>query len=195
MADNQVVKKDEKKNNNKLLIIIIILLAAIVALGAVALIILTEDERNPAPAQVVDPVADHVSNGKIQYDNAAIVLDEDQLQKEVDELFQKVEDGYISLSHKNVAVSNDGQHFECYILNNIDNKYDMYFNIYKDYEAQEQLLLTGLIPPGSGIDHFTSEIKLDPGQYQALLVITQVEDDHETLHGDQLFLALNLIVS
>ena len=194
MADNQVVNKDEeKKKNNKFLIIIIILIAAIVALSAVVFIILTEDERNPAQPNVSTP--NYMVNGKLEYDNAAIVLDEDQLQKEVDELFQKVEDGYISLSHKNIAVSNDGQHFECYILNNIDNKYDMYFNIYKDYEAQEQLLLTGLIPPGSGIDHFTSEIKLDPGQYQALLVITQVEDDHETLHGDQLFLALNLIVS
>lgn len=193
MAENQAVSKDEeKKKNNKFIIIIIILIAAIVALAAAVLIILTEDERTPPP---VEPPVNHMVNGKIEYDNAAIALDPDQLQKEVDELFQKVEDGYISLSHKNVAVSSDGKHFECYILNNIDNKYDMYFNIYKDYDAKEQLLLTGLIPPGSGIDHFTSEIELETGQYQALLVITQVEDDHETLHGDQLFLALNLIVS
>ena len=194
MAENQVVNKDEKKNNNKLLIIIIILLAAIVALGAVALIVLTEDERNPAPAQVVDPVADHLVNGKIEYDKAAIVLDEDQLQKELDELFKKVEDGYVSLSHKNVAESDDGEHFACYVLNNIDNNYDIYVNIYKDYSAQEQIMLSGLIPPGSGLDHFTSEIKLDPGQYEALLVITQVEDDHETIRDNQLLLAISLVV-
>lgn len=190
MADNQVVNKDEEKKKNKFVIIIIILIAAIVALSAVVFIILTGKLNEPDAS-----TPNYMVNGKIEYDNSAIALDPDQLQKEDDELFQKVEEGYISLSHKSVAVSSDGKHFECYILNNIDNKYDMYFNIYKDYSAQEQLLLTGLIPPGSGIDHFTSEIRLDPGQYQALLVITQVEEDRETLHGDQLFLSLSLIVS
>lgn len=192
MSDNQNVS-DKKENKTVFLIIIIILLAAIVALGAYILIILTEDERKPAePSAPSDYMG---ADGKLNYDQAAIAIDEEQLQKEVDELFQKVEDGYVSLSHKNLAISNDGVNFECYVANNIDNKYDIYLNIYKDYSAQEQLLLTGLIPPGSGIDHFTSEIKLDPGQYKALLVITQVEEDHATLHGDQLFLALDLVVS
>lgn len=192
MADNQAADKVGEKKSNKFIIIIITLAAAIAALGTAFFIILTEDGRKPVEPK---PPVNHMVNGKIMYDEDAINLDPDQLQQEADKTFKKVEEGYISLSHKNIAVSSDGVNFECYILNNIDNKYDMYFNIYKDYEAKEQLLLTGLIPPGSGINHFSSEIRLDPGQYQALLVITQVEDDHETLHGDQLFLALTLIVS
>lgn len=187
MAANEAVAVKNKKK--KFLIIAVIILAAVaVGLGTVIIILLTENERNPSPPD------NYLVDGKLTYDNAAIVLDPNQFQQEVDKLFQEVEDGYISLSHKNVAYSSDGVNFECYIQNNIDNKYDMFLNIYKDKTAQEQLLLSGLIPPGQGIDHFTSEIKLDPGEYKALLVITQVEDDHATLHGDQLFLILDLVV-
>ncbi|MDE6725402.1 MAG: hypothetical protein K2J79_07330, partial [Ruminiclostridium sp.] len=137
----------------------------------------------------------YLENGKLNYDEGAIILDPDELQQKVDELYQKVEDGYISISHKNQAISYDGEYFECYIQNGIENKYDMFINIYKDNTAQEQLLLTGLIRPGEGIDHFKSEIKLKPGKYEALLVITQVEDDHETIRDAQLFLALHLTVT
>lgn len=187
MAANEAVTTNKKK---KIFIAVIIILAVvIIGLVTAVLIILTEEERNPSPPD------SYLVDGKLNYDDAAIVLDpDDQFQQEVDKIFQEVQDGYISLSHKNVAYSSDGVNFECYIQNNIDNKYDLFLNIYKDSTAQEQLLLSGLIPPGQGIDHFKSEIKLDPGEYKALLVITQVEDDHATLHGDQLFLTLDLVV-
>lgn len=185
-------EKKEKEENKKLIAIIIIVLGiTILALGTILLIVLL-NEKDEAP---YDPIKNNMVDGKLKYDEAAIVLDPDELEKEVNDLFQKTEEGYITLSHKNIAVSNDGENFECYIMNSIENKYDLYINIYKDNTAQEQLLLTGLIAPGKGIDHFKSEIKLDPGNYKALLVLTQVEDDHETLHGSQLFLALDLIVN
>lgn len=147
------------------------------------------DEREP-----YDPVSEHMSNGVLKYDEAAVALDEDDFQKQIDEMMEKVEDGYISIAHKSQAVSTDGENFECYIENGIDNNYDMYINIYKDTTAQEQILLTGLIPPGKGISSFKSEIKLEKGIYHALLVITQVEDDHETIRDNQLLLTYDLVV-
>lgn len=192
MAEN--IQKEEKKEKKNKLIIIIIIAAVVIILLILALIfvIMNNKQEENIP---YDPVADHFQNGKLQYDEAAIILDQDELQKQVDELYRKVEEGYISISHKNEAISSDGENFECYIQNGIDNKYDMYINIYKDNTAQEQLLLTGLIPPGSGITKFKSEIKLEPGSYDALMVITQVEEDHETIRDGQLFLALHLKVS
>ena len=193
MANNNVAvvdQEEEKKKKKKFLIIIIFIMAAVILLlgGAVVMLLMGDSEKIPDQPT-------HIENGKLQYDEGAFAFDQNELQNKVDEMFQKVEEGYISISHKNQAVSNDGEYFECYIQNGIENKYDMFINIYKDNSAEEQLLLTGLIRPGEGIDHFKSEIKLKPGQYEALLVITQVEDDHETLHGSQLFLTLHLTVT
>lgn len=177
-------------NRKKLLIIVIISAAALILSGiAAVLLIIGNYEKSPNNPSGVD-TQKYFEDGKLKYDDGAVVLGTDN----PNQILEEIQEGYLSLSHKTQAVSSDGENFECYILNGIENKYDFFINIYKDKTAEEQLLLTGLIPPGSGIDHFKSEIKLEPGEYEALLVITQVEDDHETLRGNQLFLALHLIV-
>lgn len=190
----KIKQKDEKKEKKKFIIIIIIGIIVIILL-ILALIFVIMKENQEKENYIYNPVEEHIKDGKLQYDEAAIILDQDALQQAVNEMYEKVEDGMISLSHKNQAFSSDGRTFQCYIQNNIDNKYDFFINIYKDNTAEEQLYLSGLIPPGSGIDHFNSEIKLDPGAYDALLVITQVEDDHETIRDGQLYLTLHLTVS
>jgi hypothetical protein len=70
----------------------------------------------------------------------------------------------------------------------------MYINIYKDNTLEDEILLTGLYAPGTGIDNFESEIQLDPGNYQSVMILTQVSDDHETIVG-QVSVVLNLSVS
>lgn len=184
-------KSDNKKKKKYTVIVITALGICIVTLSAV-LIALFLNGKNDFP---YDPIRDNMTDGKLKYDSAAIVLDSDELQQEAEKLLEKTEEGYISLTHKNTAVSSDGENFECYIVNGSENDYDMYVNIYTDNTAREQVLLTGLIPPGSGLEHFHSEIKLEPGSYEGLLVITQVEEDHMTIHGGQLFLALKLVVN
>ncbi|MCM1299883.1 MAG: hypothetical protein NC203_08485 [Firmicutes bacterium] len=194
MAEN-IKQKDEKKEKKKFIIIIIIGIIIIILLTLALIFVIMKENQEKENYNPPNPAEEHIKDGKLQYDSAAIILDQDELQQAFNELYEKVEDGYISLTHKNQAFSSDGRTFSCYIQNNIDNNYDFYINIYKDQSAQEQLYLSGLIPPGSGIDHFDSQIKLDPGTYDALLVITQVEDDHETIRDGQLFLALHLTVS
>lgn len=189
MAKSNTVKTNEEKK--KFLILIIIIGAVIILLLVLVVGVLIENESNSGkPSNTLQ----YLENGKLKYDEAAIVLDKDS-QQDVNEVHQKIEDGYISLAHKNQAYSTDGESFDCYINNNADNKYDFYVTVYNNQNADEMLYISGLIPPGSGIDHLKSEVKLDSGEYDALLVITQVEDDHETIHGGQLFLALRLNVS
>lgn len=119
--------------------------------------------------------------GKIGYDaNAVVVTDEDELQKLVDDMYAK--DGQISLEYKNIANSDDGSNFNCYIANSAKNKYDMYLGIYTDVSYKEELFLTRLMKPGSGIKNFKSKKKLEPGQHNVILVFTLVENDHETIH-------------
>ena len=57
----------------------------------------------------------------------------------------------------------------------------MFFNIYKDATLSEQIYLSGLVSPGNVIESFDSEIKLDPGEYSAIIMFTSVSDDHTTM--------------
>lgn len=127
------------------------------------------------------------NGGLIQYDKSAVAFDSDTSGESI------INDGQMALRYKRMAYSSDGRNFICEIGNSSANKYDMYINIYKDPECTEQVLLTGLIPPGSGITEFESEITLAPGTYSSTLVLTQVEDDHSTFHA-QLMVALDLYV-
>lgn len=189
MAKLDTLKKSDEEKK-KLLITIIIAAAVIVLLSGLVVGILIENASNSDnPSDTLK----YLEDGKLKYDDGAVVLDRDS-QQGISELYQKIEDGYISLAHKNQAYSADGESFECYINNNADNKYDIYVTVYNNQSAEEMLYISGLIPPGSGIDHFKSEVKLGSGAYDALLVITQVEEDHETIHGGQLFLAIRLTV-
>ncbi len=188
-TNNKEKSKAQSKAKNKTLPKILIPVVSVVLILAITagIILISKFSGGKTPSDTLK----YLENGKLKYDDNAVVLNPDGQQggdiKEVD-------DGLISLSHKNQAFSSDGENFDCYIKNNIDNKYDLYIAIYKDQTAKEQLYLSGLIPPGSGLDRFTSEIKLDKGDYDALLVVTQVEDDHATIHGGQLFLSLHLKV-
>lgn len=187
------MSENTKKGQNRKLTILFIVLGAVIAAAVAVLIIVLLQKGSQSGS--LDPINENVSDGRLTYDKAAVAMDQEQLQSQVDEAFDEVRDGYIRIRHKSEAVSADGKSFECYIENVEANKYDVYFNIYKDNTAKEQILLTGLIPPGSGLESFRSDIKLEPGTYEALLVITQVEEDHVTIHGGQLFLALDLVVN
>lgn len=115
-------------------------------------------------------------------ENAVVVTDEDELQKLVDEMIQN-KDGEISLEYKNIASSIDGSNFTCYIANSAKNQYDMYVGIYTDASYEEELYLSQLMKPGSGIKEFECNKELVPGSYDTVLVFTLVDDDHETIRS------------
>lgn len=188
-TNNKENNKGKNKGKNKALpkILIPVVSAVLILAITAGIILVTKLNGGNTPSETLK----YLENGKLKYDDNAVVLNPDEQQNGD---IKEVDDGLISLSHKNQAFSSDGKNFDCFIKNNVDNKYDLYIAIYKDQTAKEQLYLSGLIPPGSGLDKFTSEIKLDNGEYNALLVVTQVEEDHATIHGGQLFLSLHLKV-
>lgn len=167
----------EKKQNKNLLIIIVVLAALLIA-GLVTVIVLLLD-KDDEPTQNNN----NQSDGLINYQPGVIGVDVEDFQEKFNKAVEEMKNSSIGLVFNNYAVSNDGVNFKCYIGNAEANTKDMYFNIYKDTSFSEQILLTGLIPPGSGIDTFESEIDLEPGTYEAVLVLTQVDDDHSTIIG------------
>lgn len=173
--------ENTQQKNNKNLIVVIIIVAALVIAGLVTVIFMLLDKKEPeAPANQIE---NNFANGQIQYQqHGVIALDADSLQAAMDAASQEIADGYVSLDFNNYAESADGVNFECYLGNSVENTYDVYFDMYLDSTFSQRVMITGLIPPGSGIDTFTSEIDLEPGTYEAVLVLTQVEDDHSTIH-------------
>lgn len=197
MAKNAQKIKKPSKTELIMLIIIIVLLAAC---GAALIMLLTpkndvqSEEIGVQPGEIsVQSEKNGTDEGIIKYDEAAVAFNADNLQEQLDEMQKKADEQQMALRYQKIARSSDGVNFKCEIGNSAANKYDMYINIYKDPELTEQILLTGLIPPGSEITEFESEIPLEPGTYNTTLVLTQVEDDHSTFHA-QLMVVLDLVV-
>lgn len=196
---------EEKKDSKSkviiiLLIIVIVLLIAGVTVGAV-LILGGQNNANEAQTTTAAATNQVAATEKkndnpliLDYDSSAVALDSNMLQKQYDELREMAKNGYVNLEFQNVATSNDGINFTCHLGNSEANVEDMFFNIYKDKTLEEQIYLSGLVAPGTAIDSFVSEMKLDPGEYPAIVLFTTVSDDHKTMTS-QTPVEISLIVN
>lgn len=110
---------------------------------------------------------------------AHVMLDQESLQAAMDAAMENAKDGNVSLLYKNNAYSTNGTDFECYIVNAAANKFDMFLTIYADAAMEDQLFLSGLVPPGSGFENITLDRALESGDHEVIVVVTQVDTDEE----------------
>lgn len=176
----------EKKSSKAIIILLIIIILLLIGGGVTALLYFNKNS-----GEDID-TPQETGLGLVHYDGAAVVLDEEEMGDQFQKLVEEANSG-IALQFKNIAHSYDGTHFSCKIGNPEYSSYDVYYGIYLDETFQDQVLLTGLFPPGTAIEEFDSDIPFEPGEYKVVLVLTQVEDDHSTFHA-QSFVNLNLIV-
>jgi hypothetical protein len=173
-ADVVTQPEAPKKSGSKKTVVLIVLLLLIIVAGGGFIVWLINHDK-----------AEETNGTGLGYE-ANVVTDEDSLQDLVDGMVERAKDGSMALEFKNQATSSDGQNFSCYIANSVKNKYDMYLGIYLTSEEsgeQEELYLTQLIKPGSGIESFQTSRKLEPGTYDTVIIFTQVKDDHATIHS------------
>ena len=176
MAEN--VK--DSKSSKTLVIILIIVIVLLLAGGSVAAVLLLNKEDNTSADG--DPAETAAVLG---YEEGVVLIDPDKAQQQVDEMLKKSGSG-IPLMFKNTAFSTDGINFTGEIGNPSRSAYDVYYDLYMDESLEDQLYISALIPPGSKIEKFEINRQLDPGDYEAVLVLTQVEDDHSTLRAQSL---------
>jgi ABC-type Na+ efflux pump permease subunit len=162
MSDNTEQAAKDKKQNKSVIVVLLIIVIVILIGGISAAAVLVS--KNISENKNKD--SEYSDTPVLAYAEGAVALDADGLQDQVDEMVEKAEDGMMTLEFKNTAVSTDGTNFTCHIGNAIENKYDMYINIFLDDNLEDEILLTGLLSPGMGIDSFESEKKLNPGNYQ-----------------------------
>ncbi len=172
--------KDGNSSKKIIIVLLIVILILLIGVGAAVFFLLSgnDDSVDDSSGEAQTTEATQNSN-IIQYEGG--VVDFENIQKEYDEAQKAANANQIAVSYKPSATSTDGKHFTCSLKNPSKNAYDMYFNIYADENFEEQVLITGLVPPGSGIEEFESEIEFEPGNYETVLVMTLVDDDHSTL--------------
>lgn len=164
---------------------IIIVIMTIILIGAAAVIgALAWKGRQPEPA---------AQKASGVYDTNVVLDDPKTLQDAVDEMLQKAAEGQMAIEMQVVANSTDGENFNCYLANSIENSYDMYMVLYLD-ETGEEIYRSGLIPLGGRIESFQISKKLSPGTHICTVEYNQVEADGVTPHA-QVNVGLDLIVS
>ena len=173
------METENKSGSNKRLIIILAAIIIIVAIVAVASVVILTNSKDSGNSTV------NIGDGntpKIGYAESVIAVDEDSLQKAVDEMFT-ADDGQFVTEYKNNAASTDGENFTCYIGNSPLNTYDMYIQIFADNDYTDQIFLSELLRPGTAFDHITLEHPLDPGDHTVYVAFTQVGEDLASIVG------------
>ena len=165
-------------------------LLVVVILLLIALLFMRSCQPEPAVTDVPDEGTPMIGYAE----GTTVVEDPDALQKAVDAMVEAAAEGGVTLEYKNDAFSSDGENFACYIANAVENKYDMYIQIFADAELTDQLLLTGLIRPGTAFDTIQLEHALDPGTHTVYVAFTQVEEDLDTIHA-QVMVTMDFTVS
>lgn len=158
----------------------IIIIVAIIAVAAVAITLIIT-MRGGQQQQNVSAATDANGMPVLQYASGVTALDEDSLQAAVDEMFADAARPGFTTEFKNDAYSSDGQTFECYIGNSNLNAYDMFFQIFADDDASDQLFLSGIMPTGTAFREITLDHPLDPGIHTVNVVYTQVDGGLEDM--------------
>lgn len=169
----------EKSKSNKLVVIVIILLVLILAAAGVVIVMLAKGgDDTSSPGFTFEYGIGFEGNAVVLTSGEAAVTQPDGL----------------GITLQPVATSSDGINFSCKIGNPLSNKYDMYVALYEDFDSEDPIYLSGLFHPGEGLTTFNTNTKVPSGNYETILVITLVEEDHKTLVR-QSNVFLNLVVS
>lgn len=120
-----------------------------------------------------------IKNMKNKDTHVGLALTKEELDSAMDDAQKNAQSGNIALRFKNDAYSEDGQLFECYIMNSQLNVYDMSITIYGDEELTDELFSSGLIEPGRGFDQLKLNHSLEKGNHTVYVMLTQVDTDDE----------------
>jgi hypothetical protein len=170
----------ETNKKTPLLIIVLVLFVFVAGLLAAVIYLLTRSSDETTPQSVsAAPRLEYASEGVI------FTEDPDALQKAYDEASEKVEDSVVPLSYRNVASSEDGVNFKCYIANPPRARFDMFVAIYADFAMTDELYLSQLLRPGTAFDSIQLNRALGSGNHEVYAVFTTLDeqDGEQVIRG------------
>lgn len=174
--------------------VMIPLIAVVVVLCIViAVLVVTMQGRNASVESASGPAEGGGGNLVLDYaQGVTVVDDESALQAAVDKMMEDASKEMVA-SYQNQAISEDGKTFTCYIANSEYNEYDMFIALYENLTDEDPIYLSGLMRPGEAFREITLDKALDAGTHRVNLAMTQVEDDHSTIHG-QSVVTIDMVV-
>lgn len=108
-------------------------------------------------------------------EGVTVVEDPQALEKAVQQAIENAANSAIALEYKNDAYSRDGVNFSCYIANSLENKYDMFIQIFADETYQDELFLSQLLRPGQAFETLKLNHSLPTGTTRVYVAMTQVD--------------------
>lgn len=187
------MSENTKEKKSKLVPILLIIIIILLIGGITAALLILLNQNNGEGGSGGEDGEPAVTIGYEQ-NGISVGLNEDELKDLYEQMEAQANSGMIDLSYKHMAASLDGVNFACTIANPASNGCDIYLQILLDGDLEQQILLTGLIPPGSTLNRFESEIPLAPGDYESVLIFTKMSNDHATILG-QASVVLRLAVT
>lgn len=172
---------ESKKSSNKaIVILLVVIILLLIGGGAAAAVILLSGNEDVEASQP----------GGIKYEtNVGVVKPNENL---ADKLKEGTENR-IPLHFSTSAASTDGTNFKCVLGNPDGAQYDVYFDIYADDACTDEIYVSGLIAPGSQLEGFATNRAFPKGSQDVVLVVTQVEPDHQTLRlQTRVYITLNV---
>lgn len=144
----------KKKSDKKALILLLLLLFIGVGVGVYFAFFREKPDDN-----------------RIPYAEGVVLLEGD--------VVEPAEVGWINLRYNRKAFSSDGVHFTCLLANDAGNALDMYFDVYADSGLEEEVFLSGLIPPGYALKVIELSRALPAGTTICYVVHNQVDVDED----------------
>jgi hypothetical protein len=154
-----------------LLIVSVLLVLVLGLLGAVVYLLTRQDGKETSNAETASPRLEYATEGVI------FTEDPDALQKAYDEAAEKVEESVVPLSYRNVARSEDGVEFNCYVANPERARFDMFVAIYADAGMTDELYMSQLLRPGTAYDTIRLNRALPPGRHEVYAVFTTIDEE------------------
>ena len=165
--------EEKKKSSNKTVIILLLIVIILLLAGVAAFFIW--NATKPSESE------NNTGGKQIPLEITAGVLSPDKLKEWNEEALREMEDNQIPMIYSPTATSKDGVNFECEIGNPAGAKYYMYLELFPDTSLDEDVYLSGLLEPGKGITSFSTSKTFPKGETDAVLVLTTVREDKQTL--------------
>ena len=154
---------------------------ALLALAAVTLLAAGCAKKEEAAPETDSQPIDRSRVIGYAEDGVTVVEDPAEMARAIQQAVENAENSAIALEYKNDASSEDGVNFDCYIANSLENKFDMFIQIFADGTFQDELFLSQLLRPGQAFEKLTLNHELPKGTTRVYVAMTQVE----TADGEQ----------